>query len=87
MSQSEPPRLAPYQYLVAKREVHVNGEPGLGELYEFPGGKVSRSDQHYFLLRSTIIMIILSTATALSFVVVTAIPFPTTLPLSLLAIK
>ena len=29
------------QYLVAKREMHVNGEPGIGGLYEFPGGKVS----------------------------------------------
>jgi 8-oxo-dGTP pyrophosphatase MutT (NUDIX family) len=33
------------QYLVAKREMHVNRE--LGGLYEFPRGKVSQSGQHY----------------------------------------
>ena len=35
-----------------------------GGLNEFLGGKVSRSGQHYFPLRSTIVMIILSTAAA-----------------------
>jgi hypothetical protein len=35
-----------------------------GGLYEFTGGKVSWSGQHHFPLRSTIVMIILSTAAA-----------------------
>jgi hypothetical protein len=53
----------------------------------FPGGKVSRSGQHYFPLHFTIIMIILSTAAALPFVVVTAIQFPIALPSLFLTIK
>jgi hypothetical protein len=53
----------------------------------FPGGKVSRSGQHYFPLRFTIIMIILSTAAALPFVIVTTIPSSTAHLSSLFAIK
>jgi hypothetical protein len=53
----------------------------------FPGGKVSQSGQHYFPLRFTIVMIILSTAAALPFVIVTTITSPVALPLLLLANK